>query len=117
MQATSKGSDQTASIPRLVKHLLVAQITTLFEISCRGSIIGMCVFMVIIVFFLIYPHVLFKMTSPRIASTVLRWRQSHASEPVHEISNNVVCVTSKASDQPAHMRSLIRDFASRLSVL
>ena len=44
MQATSKGSDQTASIPRLVKHLLVAQITTLFEISCRGSIIGMCVF-------------------------------------------------------------------------
>ena len=27
-------------------------------------------------------------------------------EPRHEISNNVVCVTSKASDQPAHMRSL-----------
>ena len=23
-------------------------------------------------------------------------------EPVHEISNNVVCATSKASDQPAH---------------
>ena len=32
-------------------------------------------------------------------------------EPVHGISNNVVCVTSKASDQPAHMRSLIRAFA------
>ena len=31
-------------------------------------------------------------------------------EPVHEISNNVVCATSKASDQPAHMRSLIRAF-------
>ena len=28
-------------------------------------------------------------------------------EPVHEISNNVVCVTSKSSDQPAHTRSLI----------
>ena len=28
-------------------------------------------------------------------------------EPVHEISNNVVFVTSKASDQPAHMRCLI----------
>ena len=27
------------------------------------------------------------------------------TEPVHEISNNVVCVTSKASDQPAHMQS------------
>ena len=38
-------------------------------------------------------------------------------EPVHEISNNVVCSTSKASDQPAHMRSLIRAFASRLSIL
>ena len=38
-------------------------------------------------------------------------------EPVHEISNNVVCATSKASDQPAHTRSLIRAFASRLSTL
>ena len=38
-------------------------------------------------------------------------------EPVHEISNNVVCATSKASDQPAHMRSLISAFASRLSSL
>ena len=38
-------------------------------------------------------------------------------EPVHEISNNVVCATSKASDQPAHMRSLIRAFASRLEFL
>ena len=38
-------------------------------------------------------------------------------EPVHEISNNVVSATSKASDQPAHTRSLIRAFASRLSIL
>ena len=38
-------------------------------------------------------------------------------EPVHEISNNEVCATSKASDQPAHTRSLIRAFASRLSFL
>ena len=38
-------------------------------------------------------------------------------EPVHEISNNVVCATSKTSDQPAHTRSLIRAFASRLSIL
>ena len=29
-------------------------------------------------------------------------------KPRHEISNNVVCATSKDSDQPAHMRSLIR---------
>ena len=38
-------------------------------------------------------------------------------EPVHEISNNVVCATSKGPDQPAHTRSLIRAFASRLSIL
>ena len=38
-------------------------------------------------------------------------------EPVHEISNNVVCGTSKGSDQPAHTRRLIRAFASRLSIL
>ena len=31
-----------------------------------------------------------------------------AHEPGHEISNNVVCATSKAPDQPAHTCSLIR---------
>ena len=51
-----------------------------------------------------------------------RFRHEHTIkhvlyEPVHEISNNVVCATSKASDQPAHTRSLIRAFASRLSIL
>ena len=35
-------------------------------------------------------------------------------EPRHEISNNVVCATSKGSDQTAHKRSLIRAFASCL---
>ena len=35
----------------------------------------------------------------------------------HEISNNVVCATSKGSDQPAHMRRLIRAFASRWNIL
>ena len=33
-------------------------------------------------------------------------------EPRHEISNNVVCATSKASDQTAHTHSLIRAIAS-----
>ena len=28
----------------------------------------------------------------------------YSNEPVHEISNNVICATSKASDQPAHMQ-------------
>ena len=42
---------------------------------------------------------------------------ARTNEPRHEISNNVVCATSKASDQPAHTRSLIRSFASRLAIL
>ena len=46
-----------------------------------------------------------------------RSRKVKLFEPVHEISNNLVCATSKASDQPAHTRSLIRAFASRLSIL
>ena len=33
------------------------------------------------------------------------------------ISNNVVCETSKDSDQPAHTRSLIRALAGRLDIL
>ena len=39
------------------------------------------------------------------------------NEPRHETSNNLVCAISKASDQPAHMRSLIRVFANRLNIL
>ena len=38
-------------------------------------------------------------------------------EPVHEISNSVVCATSKASDQPTHTRSQIRAFACRLNII
>ena len=38
-------------------------------------------------------------------------------EPRHGISNKVVCATSKASDQPAHTRSLIRAFVSRLNTV
>ena len=35
----------------------------------------------------------------------------------YEISNNLVCATSKGSDQPAHTHSLIRAFASYLNIL
>ena len=47
------------------------------------------------------------------------WQKSEVGtlELGHEISNNVVCATSKASDQPAHTRSLIRAFSSRLIIL
>ena len=45
-----------------------------------------------------------------------KWRL-RSNESWHEISNNVVCATSKASDQPAHTHSLIRAFASCLIIL
>ena len=43
-------------------------------------------------------------------------KKSLTCEPVHEISNNVVCATIKASDQPANAHSLIRAFTSLLSI-
>ena len=39
-----------------------------------------------------------------------------SSDSTH-VKNNVVCATSKASDQPAHRRSLIGAFARRLNIL
>ena len=39
------------------------------------------------------------------AKRVLDINPEEINKPVHEISNNVVCATSKASDQPAHMRT------------
>ena len=40
----------------------------------------------------------------------------YACEPRHEISNNVVCATSKGSYQPAHTPSLIRAFTGDWSL-
>ena len=51
-----------------------------------------------------------KITHSRISDKI-------SYEPEHEISNNVICATSKASDQPVHKCSLIRAFASGLSIL
>ena len=47
----------------------------------------------------------------------MRAANNSTYEPRHEISNNVVCATSKASDQPAHMCSLIIAFASRMQFI
>ena len=44
-----------------------------------------------------------------------RFIQDKNDEPGHEISDNVICATSKDSDQPAH--SQIRAFASHLDFL
>ena len=47
----------------------------------------------------------------------LNFLKIYIYESRHEISNNVGCATSKASDQPAHMCSLIRAIAIRLNML
>ena len=52
---------------------------------------------------------------PRINHVSGPWK--NIIELWHEISNNVVCGTSKDWDQPAHMHSLIRAFASRWNIL
>ena len=39
------------------------------------------------------------------------------NEPQYEISNNVVCASTKGLDQSVHMRSLIRVFASCLKTI
>ena len=36
---------------------------------------------------------------------------NHVYERQHKISKNVVCATSKDSDQPVHMPNLIKAFA------
>ena len=60
----------------------------------------------------------FTLVSLNSSSYEVYTKKSHMKiEPRHEIANNVVCATSKASDQPAHMRSLIRAFACRLNIL
>ena len=44
----------------------------------------------------------------------------HAAHLIRDkrfFNNNVVCATSKASDQPALTRNLIRAFASRLIII
>ena len=53
-------------------------------------------------FLFFYPHVIYFERIKKIEFDLI-----YVNEPVHEISNNVVCATSKASDQPAHTRTVI----------
>ena len=68
-----------------------------------------------------HPKHMFKMMGKEIilgAQTILIWTYViWWYEPWHEISNSVVCATSKDSDQPAHTRRLIKAFACRLNIL
>ena len=73
--------------------------------------------MVIAVMMLFIPKL--YAVNPNILQNVIKIGQLALEifEPRHGISNNVVCTTSKGSDQPGHTRSLIRAFASRLNIL
>ena len=57
------------------------------------------------------------MTNRLLLGQKAKKKNARKYEPRHEISNHVVGATSKDSDQPAHMSSLIRAFASRLNIL
>ena len=50
---------------------------------------------------------------PQFSKYQIDFDMSRLNEPRHEISNNVVCATSKGSDQPARIRA----FASRWNIL
>ena len=56
---------------------------------------------------------------PKVSFSVIWifWAYPYENVQRHEISNNVVCATSKGSDQPAHTRSLIRAFADPWNIL
>ena len=81
-------------LPRLLSHLL-----KLVSVFARS-----------------YGNAIFNVTCVRISIRSISFQKQNF-EPRHEISNNVVCATSKGSDQPAHTRSLIRAFASRCNIL
>ena len=57
--------------------------------------------------------------APKLVSTCKpkSCHSQHIIEQRYVISNNVVCATNKGTDQPAHMRSLIRAFAIRLNII
>ena len=77
----------------------------------------------LVVFMQVIYHILLNMpfvhleNDDNLGSLPLKPPLTITYEPQHEISNNVVCATSKASDQPVHTHSLIRTFASRLNIL
>ena len=62
-------------------------------------------------------HYTGKIPGPQLKNSSLRDASALTIVLPHEISNNVVCAPGKASDQPAHTRSLIRAFAKRLNIL
>ena len=64
-----------------------------------------------------YPLKINRKIHSRHFSSSLTSVSSTIFELQHDISNNVVCAISIGSDQPAHMRSLIRAFVSHLNIL
>ena len=58
-----------------------------------------------------------KQTKPKQRSQFWHLEVLITYEPRHGFSNNVVCATIKASDQPAHTRSQIRAIACCLNIL
>ena len=97
------------------------QVKSVAECSKRASAILLTFIMLTLVFktfvLSIFEYFIFLDCQGKLFVNVIPLVRIVNNVPQHEISNNVVCATSKGSDQPAHTRSLIRAFASRLSIL
>ena len=72
----------------------------------------------------LFPNILITMKFDKIFSSYFHFTNYSVNgtsikiiEPRHEISNYVVCATSKCSDQLAHMHRLSRGFASHLNII
>ena len=113
--ATSKGSDQCRFAPGciFIKHRLHDQNTPQVQMYTPGVYLHRGVYCA-------YERGLRWYLKKygdkrRVMCTNIQIRMTF--EPRYEISNNVVCATSKGSDQSAYMRSLIRAFASHFNIV
>ena len=93
----------------------------IFSQKIKHEVHNQCVYLHFTVFIQISVNILSDLIGIQFATKRMAISSVKRSkyEPQHEISYNVVnvCATSKGSDQPAHTRSLIRAFASRLIIL
>ena len=115
--ATSKGTDQPAHTRSLIRAY-ARRLNILWIISYWATPFGVSMLKRRVPWWfqnMMYHYVLLSVhliLSISVPTYTVRWYEQR-----HEFSNNVVCATSKGSDQPAHMRSLIRAYASRLNIL
>ena len=108
--AVNKGTDQPVHTDRLSRAFIVRFLECIiFKLTSSGILIFTLVS--------VAGETGLSVALSETPKTGFLEMRSISYEPKHEIPNYVVCATSKASDQHAHTRSLIRAFTSSLSIL